>query len=49
MLKVRVREEIGRFKYVENINIKNAYEKILENINTEILSLEKGEPAVDEL
>ncbi len=42
LLNVKAREEIGRFKYVENINIKNVYEKTLKNINTEILCLEKG-------
>ncbi len=38
---ISVKEEIGRFKYVSNSNLKQEYEKILKKIKTEIFNLNK--------
>ena len=39
---ITVKEEIGRFKYVENTKVEKTYEEILKKIDSEIKNLYKG-------
>ena len=43
IVKLSVREKIGRFKYIEEENVRDEYENIINALNEELETLKKGE------
>ena len=48
LMQLPVRESIGRFKYIEEKDIDEAYEKIMEEMKTSISALTIGEDEDDD-